>query len=123
MGREGILPRIFGRTHATHKSPFVATIFVALMVVMITSLFAFGAAGGGQRAELGFDESSPLTALLQLGTWMPFQGNALLFPLMAVVGLAIIVYFLRDGTGRLPLVEDVPRADPRGRRPSRSRST
>ncbi len=27
---------------------------------------------------------------------MPFQGNALLFPLMAVVGLAIMVYFLRE---------------------------
>ena len=96
MGREGMLPRILGRTHAKHKSPFVATVFVGLMVVMITSLFASGAAGGGQRAELGIDESSPLTAILQLGTWIPFQGNAILFPLMAVVGLAIMVYFIRE---------------------------
>ena len=40
-------------------------------------------------------------ALFQIGTWLPFQGNMLLFPLMALVGLAIIVYFLsrenRDG--------------------------
>ncbi len=96
MGREGILPRILGRTHAKHKSPFVATILVGLMVVMITSLFASGAAGGGQRAELGFTEANPLTAILQLGTWIPFQGNAILFPLMAVVGLAIMVYFIRE---------------------------
>jgi lipoprotein signal peptidase len=27
---------------------------------------------------------------------MPFQGNALLFPLMALVGLAIVVYFIRE---------------------------
>ena len=36
MGREGMLPRILGRTHSKHKSPFVATILVGLMVVMIT---------------------------------------------------------------------------------------
>jgi amino acid transporter len=96
MGREGILPRVLGRTHAKHKSPFVATFVVALFAIMITSLFATGAAGGGQRADLGIDESSPLTALLQIGTWIPFQGNALLFPLMALVGLAIMVYFWRE---------------------------
>jgi len=96
MGREGILPRILGRTHSKHKSPFVATIVTGLFVVMITSLFATGAAGGGQRAAAGYDESNPLTAILQIGTWIPFQGNALLFPLMAVVGLAIMVYFWRE---------------------------
>jgi amino acid transporter len=96
MGREGILPRVLGRTHAKHKSPFVATFVVALFVIMITALFATGAAGGGQREAAGYDESSPLTALLQIGTWIPFQGNALLFPLMALVGLAIMVYFWRE---------------------------
>jgi len=95
MGRESILPRLLGRTHATHKSPFAATILVGLLVVMITSLFATGAIGGGQRAAAGYDQGDPRTAILQLGTWMPFQGNALLFPLMAVVGLAIMVYFIR----------------------------
>jgi amino acid transporter len=96
MGREGILPRLLGRTHATHKSPFVATTVVALLVVMITSLFATGAIGGGQREQLGITEGDAYTALGQLGTWMPFQGNSLLFPLMAVVGLAIMVYFIRE---------------------------
>jgi amino acid transporter len=96
MGREGILPRLLGRTHATHKSPFVATTVVALLVIMITALFATGAVGGGQREQLGIDESSPFTAIGQLGTWMPFQGNSLLFPLMALVGLAIMVYFIRE---------------------------
>jgi amino acid transporter len=96
MGREGILPRSLGRTHSRYKSPFVATIVVGLLVVMITALFATGAVGGGQRAAAGYDESSPLTAILQVGTWIPFQGNALLFPLMALVGLAIMVYFIRE---------------------------
>ena len=62
----------------------------------VNETLSSGAAGGGQRAELGIDESSPLTAILQLGTWIPFQGNAILFPLMAVVGLAIMVYFMRE---------------------------
>lgn len=97
MGREGILPRLLGRTHATHKSPFVATIVVALFLVMVTSLFATGAAGGGQREASWGAVSDPLTALFQIGTWMPFQGNMMLFPLMALVNLAILVYFLREG--------------------------
>jgi amino acid transporter len=95
MGREGILPRVLGRTHATHKSPFVAAFVVLLFCIMVTSLFATGAAGGKQQEALGITESSPIVALFQIGTWMPFQGNMLLFPLMALVSLAIIVYFLR----------------------------
>jgi amino acid transporter len=95
MGREGILPRVLGRTHATHKSPFVAAFVVFLFCIMVTSLFATGAAGGKQQEALGVTESSPIVALFQIGTWMPFQGNMLLFPLMALVSLAIIVYFLR----------------------------
>ncbi len=101
MGRERILPRILGRTHATHKSPFVATVIVLLFCIMVTSLFATGAAGGGQRAALGVTQADPITALFQIGTWMPFQGNMLLFPIMALCDLAILVYFLkpenRDG--------------------------
>jgi amino acid transporter len=101
MGRERILPGLLGRTHATHKSPFVATVVVLLFTLMVTSLFATGAVGGGQREALGIDHSSPIVALFQVGTWMPFQGNMLLFPIMALCDLAILVYFLkpanRDG--------------------------
>ena len=96
MGREGILPRIFGRTHATHKSPFVAAIVVFLFCCIVTGLFAAGWVGNGQREALGVDASSPITALFQIGTWLPFQGNMLLFPIMSVVSLAILVYFLRE---------------------------
>ncbi|MDQ3995059.1 MAG: APC family permease [Actinomycetota bacterium] len=95
MGREAIMPRILGRTHATHKSPFVAGGVVLVFSLFVTTLFAADLAGGEQREGLGVDASSPITALFQIGTWMPFQGNMLLFPLMALVNLAIIVYFLR----------------------------
>src|SRR5207249_11448070 len=95
MGRERILPRILGRTHATHKSPFVATVIVLVFCVVGTILFAVGAVGGSQRDALGIGTSSPIVALFQVGTWMPFQGNLLLFPIMALCDIAILVYFLR----------------------------
>src|SRR5204863_8931288 len=60
MGRERILPRVLGRTHVSHKSPFVATLVVATFCVILTLLFATGAAGGAQRAALGIGVSSPL---------------------------------------------------------------
>jgi amino acid transporter len=68
MGREGILPRVLGRTHATHKSPFVATFVVGLFVAIVTLLFAAGWVGTGQQAALGIDESSPIVALFQIGS-------------------------------------------------------
>jgi amino acid transporter len=95
MGRERILPGVLGRTHATHKSPFVATLIVGIFVAAVTLLFAAGWVGTGQQAALGVDESSPIVALFQIGTWMPFQGNMLLLPIMALCDMAILVYFLR----------------------------
>lgn len=96
MGREGILPRVFGRTHAKHKSPFVAATTLFVFCCIVTSLFAFGVAGTGQQEALGIDESSPIVALFQIGTWMPFQGNTMLFAVMALVNLAILSYFIRE---------------------------
>jgi amino acid transporter len=97
MGRERILPHVLGRTHATHKSPFVATIVVALFALMVTALFATGAAGAGfEKAVLGGQgASNPLIGIAELGTWMPFQGVLIILPIQAVVSLAILWYFLR----------------------------
>jgi amino acid transporter len=102
MGRENILPRVFGRTHSSHKSPFVATMFVAVFCVVFTALFATGLVGAGQRKALGIGVSNPLVALSQIGTWIPFQGNLLLFPIMALCSIAIMVYFLRTRDGFHP---------------------
>jgi amino acid transporter len=96
MGRETILPRVFGRTHSTHKSPFVATFFTLTWVVVFTLLFAVGIMGSEQRTALKIGVSSPLVALVQVGTWWPFQGNELLFSIMALCSVAIMVYFLRS---------------------------
>jgi amino acid transporter len=95
MGRERILPSLLGRTHATHKSTFVATVIVGIFCVTVTTLFAAGWVGTGQQAALKIDESSPIVALFQIGTWLPFQGNMLLLPIMALCDMAILFYFLR----------------------------
>jgi amino acid transporter len=95
MGRERILPSLLGRTHATHKSTFVATVIVGIFCVSVTTLFAAGWVGTGQQAALKIDESSPIVALFQIGTWLPFQGNMLLLPIMALCDMAILFYFLR----------------------------
>src|SRR5438445_3076051 len=84
-----------GRPHVSHKSPFVATLVVFLFCIVGTTLFAAGAVGGSQRHALGIGTGSPIVALFQVGTWMPFQGNLLLFPIMALCDVAILVYFLR----------------------------
>jgi amino acid transporter len=98
MGREGILPRMLGRTHSSHKSPFVATLVVAAFVVILTLAFGTGLLGGAQRQALHIGVSSPLVALSQIGTWLPFQGNLLLLPIMVLCSAAIIAYFLKpDG--------------------------
>jgi amino acid transporter len=99
MGREGILPRALGRTHSTHKSPFIATAFVATFCVIFTLLFATGLVGAGQRHALGIGVSDPLVALTQIGTWLPYQGNMDLFPIMAICSIAIMIYFVRTRDG------------------------
>jgi amino acid transporter len=96
MGREGIFPRLLGRTHSSHKSPFVATVTTAIFCIILTLIFATGLAGGAQRSALHIGVSNPLVALSQIGTWLPFQGNLLLFPIMALCSVAIMFYFLRD---------------------------
>jgi amino acid transporter len=102
IGRENILPRVLGRTHSKHKSPFAATLFVAVFCIIFTALFATGLVGGGERHALGIPTSSPLTALLQIGTWLPYQGNMLLFPIMALCSVAIMIYFVRTRDGFHP---------------------
>jgi amino acid transporter len=102
MGRENILPRLFGRTHTKHKSPFVATLFVGAFCVIFTLLFATGLVGGAQRKALGIPVSDPIVALTQIGTWLPYQGNTLLFPIMALCSIAIMVYFIRNRDGFHP---------------------
>jgi amino acid transporter len=84
MGRENVLPRSLGRTHRVHHSAFVASSVVGVLCAGIIGMF------------LAYD-SSTLGALTKLGTWAPMMGNIGILSLMALVSLAVLVYFVRDG--------------------------
>jgi amino acid transporter len=86
MGREGILPRVLGRTHSKHKSPWASAIAVTALTTGILTLFTTGAVST-------FAAHDPLTALANLGTWIPFQGVLGLLAIQAIVSLAIIRFF------------------------------
>ena len=85
MGREGILPRALGRTHRTHKSPFVASIFQTGVAVLIVLVWAI-TAGFGKPADVAY---------VRIYTMMAVQGVVWILAIQAVCALAVIVYHRR----------------------------
>ena len=85
MGREGILPRALGRTHPTHKSPFVASIFQTGVAVLIVLAWAISA-GFGKPADVAY---------VRIYTMMAVQGVVWILAIQAVCALAVIVYHRR----------------------------
>ena len=86
LGREGVLPRVLGRT-SKHRSPGVASATTTAIVALYC---------------LGFTIYDPSTeaALTKLGTWSPLLGVLGILAVQALVCVAIIRYFLttaRDG--------------------------
>ncbi|WP_197922657.1 APC family permease [Thiosulfatihalobacter marinus] len=81
LGRDGILPKALGRTHAEHKSPHIAAGVQALVAIFTVALFAFG---GGDP-------------LLHLGTWLPIFCTLAVIVVQLIVSLAVIGYFNRVG--------------------------
>lgn len=81
MGRDRILPAKLGRTHPTHKSPYVANGVQATVAIVVILLFAVGGAD----------------PLLQLGTWLPIFCTAGVVFVQFLVSLAVIAYFNRVG--------------------------
>jgi amino acid transporter len=84
MGREGLLPRALGRVHPTHRSPYLASMLVTLLVVLYAGAFTLS-------------DTSTLAALLKLGTWSPLLGVLGILAIQALVSFAIIRYFLTEG--------------------------
>jgi amino acid transporter len=94
MGREGILPASLGKTHPTHKSPYVASIFQSALAIAI--VVAWGIASGFDKP---FD-----TAYVRVYTMMAVQGVVWILGIQALCALAIIVYFRRHESSENPLV-------------------
>jgi len=94
MGREGILPAALGKTHPTHKSPYVASVFQTIVAVAV--VVAWGVASGFGKP---FD-----TAYVRVYTMMAVQGVVWILAIQALCALAIIVYHRKHHATENPLV-------------------
>lgn len=80
LGRERILPGAVGRTHPTHRTPYVASAVVAAAIAIWVLLFYAS-------------DSSTSAALLKLATWTPIVGVFGLLLVQALTSFAIVRYF------------------------------
>jgi amino acid transporter len=87
MGREGILPKALGRTHPTHKSPYIASIVQTAVAVALVLAWGIGAGFGFKDA---FD-----TAYVRIYTMMAVQGVVWILAIQALCALAVIVWHRR----------------------------
>ncbi|HEX6660167.1 MAG TPA: APC family permease [Ilumatobacter sp.] len=87
MGREGILPKSFGRTHKTHRSPYIASIAQTAFALVLVLAWGIGAGFGFGDA---FD-----TAYVRIYTMMAVQGVVWILAIQAACALAVILWHRR----------------------------
>jgi amino acid transporter len=91
LGREGVLPAALGKTHAEFRSPhiasFVQSAFALLWIVLVAVL-------------AGMDDPTA-QAYVILYTMLAILGTGLLLALQALVSIAIIVWFQKNGGGNI----------------------
>jgi amino acid transporter len=85
MGREGILPKALGRTHPTHKSPYVASLVQTAVAVVLVLAWGIGA---------GFGDAFNV-AYVRIYTMMAVQGVVWILAIQALCALSVIVYHRR----------------------------
>jgi amino acid transporter len=80
LGRDGVLPHVFGRTHKRHQTPHVAGLAIAGFLALFI---------------LGFYVNDPSTeaTLTKLATWAPLVGVLGILAIQALVSFAIVRYF------------------------------
>ncbi len=91
LGREGILPGVLGDTHDTYKSPHKASLVQSVLAAVWILLFGL---------FNGFNDPNA-QAYLGIYTLFAVLGTGLLLVLQAVVSLAIIRYFQKNGGGNM----------------------
>ena len=84
MGRERLIPTVFGKVHPTHRSPYIASFLVSIVCVAWTAGFYW------------YDQTAT-GALFFLATWSPLMGVLGILLIQALVSFAIVVYFLKHG--------------------------
>jgi amino acid transporter len=87
LGREGVLPRFLGRTHAKYHSPHIASSTQSVIAALILLAFALFAA---VDTKLGAADS---VGFLQVYGLMAVMGVVSILAIQALVSLAIFNYF------------------------------
>jgi amino acid transporter len=89
LGREGLLPKALGKTHAKHKSPYMASIFQAICAAAVVAIFAVkGNVPGGTRAAWASN-----AAFYGAYTQLAILATLLVLILQTLVSISIPVYF------------------------------
>jgi amino acid transporter len=85
LGREGLLPRAFGKTHHAYKSPYIASIAQSLVAAAIIVGFALFTGSNDPAKQ----------AYLQLYGLMAVMGVIVILSVQALVSISILLYFRR----------------------------
>lgn len=88
MGREGLLPRAFGRTTGASGAPGTGSLLQTIVSVLVIAAFAVS-----DDKPTG----DPTAPVLRLFTWLGNLGALGVIVLMAVASLSVIVFFVRRG--------------------------
>ncbi len=89
LGREKVLPSVFGRTHRQHASPHVASLVQSGIAALIVIGFALGYGSGDPTHN----------AYIRLYGLMAVMGVIIILSVQALVSLAIFLYFEREHPG------------------------
>jgi amino acid transporter len=85
LGREGLAPKVLGRTHPRWKSPHIASLTQTVIAAIIIGLFAI---------FTGSDDPNK-QAYLQLYGLMAVMGVIIILSVQALVSLSVLVYYER----------------------------
>lgn len=88
MGREGLLPRAFGRTTGASGAPGTGSLLQTAVAAVIVTVFAI--ADDGPAGD-------PTEPVLHLFTWFGNIGALGVILLMAAASVSVIVFFARRG--------------------------
>lgn len=91
LAREGVLPKAVAETHDHHKSPHKASAVQSVLAAVWVVLYGLG---------YGFDDPSG-QAWLGVYTLFAVLGTGLLLVLQAIVSVAIILWFQKNGGGNV----------------------
>jgi amino acid transporter len=85
LGREGLLPKVLGRTHHRWKSPHIASIVQSFIAALIVGGFAIFVGSNDPNSQ----------AYLQLYGLMAVMGVIVILAVQALVSLSILLFFER----------------------------